>query len=147
MLIKDELIIDGGSACLSASFGDKEFFRCANILQIADVVRRVVFLLFLPCFLKIFCLETSKMSRHFVLATKTTQTHPQVFWGNGSIICQFCCMIEVISSISQNSFTFGQQYLVMMNYAWDFSQSDTEKYFEWIIKQLLGEDFVWCGII
>ena len=39
MLSKDELIIDGGSACLSASFGDKEFFRCANILQIADVVR------------------------------------------------------------------------------------------------------------
>ena len=39
MLIKDELIIDGGSACLSASFGDKEFFRYANILQIADVVR------------------------------------------------------------------------------------------------------------
>ena len=30
--------------------GDKGLFRSANILQIADVVRRVVFLLFFPCF-------------------------------------------------------------------------------------------------
>ena len=34
------------SACLSASLGDKEFFSSANILQLARVVRRVVFLLF-----------------------------------------------------------------------------------------------------
>ena len=31
-------------------FKDKELFRAENILQIADVVRRVVFLLFLLCF-------------------------------------------------------------------------------------------------
>ena len=37
------------SACLSANLGDKGF-RSANILQIADVVRRVVFLLFLLYF-------------------------------------------------------------------------------------------------
>ena len=37
-------------ACLSASLGEKGFFRTANILQIADVVRRVVFLLVLLCF-------------------------------------------------------------------------------------------------
>ena len=30
--------------------GDKGLFRSANILQVADVVRRVVFLLFFPCF-------------------------------------------------------------------------------------------------
>ena len=35
------------SACLSASLGDKGLFRSTNILQKADVVRRVVFLLFL----------------------------------------------------------------------------------------------------
>ena len=35
------------SACLSASLGEKGLFRSANILQKADVVRRVVFLLFL----------------------------------------------------------------------------------------------------
>ena len=35
------------SACLLASLGDKGLFSSANILQTADVVRRVVFLLFL----------------------------------------------------------------------------------------------------
>ena len=38
------------SACLSASLGDKGSFRSANILQIADIVRRIVFTLFLLCF-------------------------------------------------------------------------------------------------
>ena len=38
------------SACLLASLGDKGLFSSANILQIADVVRRVIFLLFLLCF-------------------------------------------------------------------------------------------------
>ena len=38
------------SASLSARLEDKVLFSSANILQIADVVRRVVFLLFLPCF-------------------------------------------------------------------------------------------------
>ena len=40
------------SACLSASLGDKAgLFSCANILQIADVVHWVVFLLLLLCYL------------------------------------------------------------------------------------------------
>ena len=34
----------------SACLGDKGLFGSANILQIADVVRRVVFLRFLLCF-------------------------------------------------------------------------------------------------
>ena len=34
----------------SVSLGDKGLFSFANILQIADVVRHVVFLLFLLCF-------------------------------------------------------------------------------------------------
>ena len=38
------------SAYLSANLGDKGLFRSANILQVADVVRRVVFLLFLLYF-------------------------------------------------------------------------------------------------
>ena len=36
--------------CLSGSLADKGLFSTANILQIVDVVRRVVFLLFLLCF-------------------------------------------------------------------------------------------------
>ena len=56
----------------------------ANILQIADVALRVVFLLFLPCFLLLFHLvpavvltvETSEMSAIFFFTTKTTQPCP-----------------------------------------------------------------------
>jgi len=53
--------------------------RCyANILQIADVALRVVFLLFLPCFelffrLVLYTLETREMSAIFVFSSKTTQ--------------------------------------------------------------------------
>ena len=46
--IDDKFIFD--SACLSANLGDKGLFRCANILWIADIIRRVVFLLFLLFF-------------------------------------------------------------------------------------------------
>ena len=53
----------------------------ANILQIADVAHRVVFLLFLPCFKLLFrlvlTLETSEMSAIFVATTKTTQPRPR----------------------------------------------------------------------
>ena len=53
----------------------------ANILQIADVALRVVFLLFLPCFKLLFrlvlTLETSEMSAIFVATTKTTQPRPR----------------------------------------------------------------------
>ena len=53
----------------------------ANILQIADIALRVVFLLFLPCFLLllrlvqavVFTLETSEVSAIFIFTTKTTQ--------------------------------------------------------------------------
>ena len=52
-----------------------------NILQIADVVHRVVFLLFLLCFqLIVRLLPTSEMFHHFVVTTKTTQPLLQVFY-------------------------------------------------------------------
>ena len=51
-------------ASLSGSLGDKGLFTSSNILQIADVVRQAVLLLFLPCFLTIVRRETSKMFRH-----------------------------------------------------------------------------------
>ena len=57
--------------------GDKGLFSAANILQIADVFHRVVFLVFLLCFRPIVHLllprETCKMVHQFVLTTKTTQ--------------------------------------------------------------------------
>ena len=70
--------------------------------------------------------------RHFVVTTKTTQLRPQVFSVNGSITCNrmhFWRHFDVIGSISQ----FGQQQLVMVSYTCGFDQSETGKYFEWII--------------
>ena len=70
--------------------------------------------------------------RHFVVTTKTTQPRPQVFSVNGSITCNrmhFWRHFDVIGSISQ----FGQQQLVMVSYTCGFDQSETGKYFEWII--------------
>ena len=61
---------------LSASLEDKWMFSSANILQVADVVRRVVFLLFL-LFLAVSLIvlrETSEISRHFVLFWQTNST-------------------------------------------------------------------------
>ena len=65
----------------------------ANILQIADVALRVVFLLFLLCFKPLFrlvpavvlTLETSEVSAILVFTTKTTQSRPQVFSVNGAL--------------------------------------------------------------
>ena len=34
--------------------------------------------------------------------------------------------------ILQFSSKFGWQYMVKMNYAWDFSQSEMQDYLEWI---------------
>ena len=76
-------------------------FSSADILQIPDVVRRVVFLLILLCFKPIVCLilsrETSEMFPHFVFTTKTSRRHPEVSLVNRSIVWQFCCRIDVIS--------------------------------------------------
>ena len=99
-------------ARLSASLGDKGLFSSANILQIVDVVRRVVFLLFMLCFSQkfaYFLLVKGVKSLSFCITSKTIQLRPQVFLVNGLIICQFCCTIDDISLISQNSSKFGQQ--------------------------------------
>ena len=52
----------------------------ANILQIADVAFRVVFLLFLPRF--------HLISAIFVFTTKTTQPRTQFFSVNGALTCK-----------------------------------------------------------
>ena len=53
-------------------------FSSANILQIADAALRVVFLLFLPCFLLFFrpvlTLETSEMSAIFCFHNENNPT-------------------------------------------------------------------------
>ena len=42
----------------------------------------------------------------------------------------FCRYVPSLSSFFTYSFKFGLKEPVVMNYAWDFSQSETEKYFE-----------------
>ena len=130
------------SACLSATLGDNRLFRSASILQIADVVRRVVFLLFLPCFQPIVRLfrprETSEIFRHFVVTTKTTQPRLPVLSVNGSIIWQFCCTLygRHFSHIAK----FFQIWSTVGSYdelCEGFSQSETEKYFERIIMIMI----------
>ena len=70
-----------------------KFIFDKNILQIADVALRVVFLLFLLCFQPLFrlvpavdlTLETREVSAILVFTTKTTQPCPQVFSVNGAL--------------------------------------------------------------
>ena len=88
-------------------FQDKGLFSTANILQIADVFRRVVFM-FLANSSHIFPRETSEMLRHFVLTTKTTQPRRQVFSLNCSVFWPLCCTIDIIFQILQNSSKFGR---------------------------------------
>ena len=41
------------------------------------------------------------------------------------------------SHIAETSSKFGWQWLVMMNYVWVFSQSEMEKYFEWMNEWII----------
>ena len=74
-------------------------FSSANILQIADVTLRVVFLLLsvLSMFLSI--ISPSSYSwhewngRHFVFTTKTTQPRPQVVSVNGALTCKEAALL------------------------------------------------------
>ena len=69
--------------------------------------------------------------RYFVLTTKTTQPRPLVFSVNGSITCNQAALLTSVHYDKILS-KFGQQQLVMVNYACGFNQSETGKYFEWI---------------
>ena len=68
-------------------------------------------------------LEMSEMSAIF-------QVHNQ---NNSCLNLHERCIFEIISSLNTNSSKFGHQKLVMVNYACDFSQSESGKYFESII--------------
>ena len=67
------------------------FVQLHNILQIADIALRVVFLLFLPCFWLFFrlvlTLETSEMSAIFQVHNQNNSPRPRVFLVNGALTC------------------------------------------------------------
>ena len=63
-------------------------FSSANILQIADVALRVVFLLFL-----LYSWNEWDVRYFFVFTTKTTQARPQVFSVNGALTCKKAALL------------------------------------------------------
>ena len=92
----------------------------------------------------------SPLSSLFFRSPNITQPCPQVFSANSSMICSglhFWRHFDVIGSIIfgglhfwRHRFSmgkilskFGEQQLVMVNHACGFNQSETGKYFEWII--------------
>ena len=80
-----------------------QMFKCsANVQMFCKCHPSSCLLVVLLCIQSIVCLflpcVTSEMFHHFCNTTKTTQGHPQVFSVNGSIIWQFCCMVDIISS-------------------------------------------------
>ena len=92
----------------------------------------------------------SPLHSSFFHSPNITQPCPQVFSVNGSIICgglYFWRHFDVIGSIIFGRLHFwrhwfnmakilskyGEQQLVMVNYACGLNQSQTGKYFEWII--------------
>ena len=97
---------------------------CSGLQIYSKQQMSFVFMLFLPCFQTIFHRETSKMFRrlfrHFVLTTKTTQPRPRVFTVNGSITCNQAALLTSSVQYGKILFKFGQQQLVMVNYACGF---------------------------
>ena len=86
----------------------------------------------------------------FFCSPKLTQPRPQVFSVNGSITCRGLHfwrhfdvkfnMTKPLTLFPQHNNVlskFGQQQPVMVNYACDFNQSETGKYFEWIIMFIM----------
>ena len=90
----------------------------------------------------------------FFRSPNLTQPCPQVFAVNGLIICSrlhFWRHFDVNGSIIFGGLhfwlhwfnmakilsKFGEQQLVMVNYACGFNQSETGKYFEWIIMYIM----------
>ena len=91
---------------------------------------------------------------------KITKRRPQDFSVNGSIICsglRFWHHFDVNGSIIFGGLhflrhwfnmakilsNFGEQQLVTVNYACGFNQSETGKYFEWIIIKLMPPAWHW----
>ena len=100
----------------------------------------------------------------FFRSPNITQPCPQVFSINGSIIyggLHFWRHFDVIGSIILSTFhfwrhwfsmakilsKFGEEQLVMVNYARGFNQSETGKYFEWIIinNYSTSARWIWVG--
>ena len=121
-----------------------EICRILHILRKPNSIIALLFIQNISSFLKEF--------RHSALCFSAHQTTPclEFFFVNGSTICSglhFSRHCDVIGSIifgglhfwrhwfnmAKALSKFGEQQLVTVNYACGFVQSETGKYFEWII--------------
>ena len=73
----------------------------------------------------------------FFRSPNITQPRPQVFSVNGSIISGGLYFWRHWFNMAKIRSKFGEQQLVMVNCACGLNQSETGKYFEWIIKQYI----------
>ena len=117
--------------------GDQSLLRSANIFQIADVVRRVIFFCSCDVFRQYFAVNRVKFSTTvspFCSYYQNNSTSFPGFHGQPFNNLQQGCTFDVIltSSVQYDKILskFGQQQLVMVNYACGFKQSETGKYFD-----------------
>ena len=73
----------------------------------------------------------------FFCSLTITQSRPQVFSVNGSIICSGLHFWHQWLNMAKSLSKFGEQQLIVVNYACGFNQSETAKCFEWIINILI----------
>ena len=123
-----------------------EICRILHILQKLNSIIALLFIQNISSFLKEFHHYALCFSAH----QYNTTLSQRVFSVNGSIICSglhFWHNFDIIGSIIFRGLhfwrcwfnmakilsKFGEQQLVMVNYACGFNQSETGKYFEWII--------------
>ena len=128
-----------------------EICRILHILRKPNSIIALLFIQNISSFLK----EFRKFRSLLFRSPNITQPCPQVFSINGSIICSgqhFWRHFDAIGSIIFGGLhfwrhwfnmakilsKFGEQQLVMVNYACGFNQSKTGKYFEWIIIQFFS---------
>jgi len=106
------------------------------------------------CFIihsKYFFAQTCKLySRPFLSLLNGTTLCPGFLgqWFN-SVWCQWFNNLQraaLLTSLVQYDKILGQQLLFMVNYACGFNQSETGKYFEWIMINLtLETKYLWFG--
>ena len=130
-----------------------EICRILHILRKPNSVIALLFIQNISSFLQ----EFHHYALCFFRSPNITKPFPRVFSVNGSTICSglhFWRHFDVIGSINFGGLhlwrhwfnmakilsKFGEQQPVVVNYACGFNQSETGKYFEWIIiyKQPFG---------
>ena len=113
----------------------------SSYLRKLNSIIALLFIQNISSFLKEFCHYTL-----FFRPPNITQPCPQVFSVNRSIICSWLNSWLLFNNFGRLHFwrhwfnmakilsKFGEQQLVMVNYACGFNQWETGKYVEWIIK-------------